>query len=273
MTSFLFSIMVAVREVTSMENVIQVFNRVEEKYMLDEQEAEYFLEKAKDYLTEDVYPNYTLQNIYLDSTDNIMAIRSLEKPRYKEKLRLRTYGKPENNDPIFLEIKKKVDGVVNKRRVILNCNEMCDWLEGKPLDRSHGQIGNEFNYLYQRYKPIPKAYIAYDRKAWVGVDNPDLRLTMDRNIRYRTKRVELKEEDEDIVLLEKGKVLLEIKIQDSYPLWLAHLLCDMKVKETSFSKYGLVYKTKIGPIINTRNVLEKENVICLHQYLQQLASL
>lgn len=246
---------------------IQVFNRVEQKYLLSKQEAQEFYNQAKEFLQPDLYPRYTLRNLYLDSKDDIMAIRSLEKPTYKEKLRLRSYGIPEQGDPLFLEVKKKYDGIVNKRRIQIDYAEMNQWLRGIPFEKEKGQIGNEMNYFHTQYHPEVKAFIAYDREAWQGVQDADLRITFDTNIRYRTAHMNFMDE-KDIPLLGKDDVLLEIKIQDAYPIWLAHLLTSLKVKQSSFSKYGTVYRNQHDQTnIKTQHIQVKEELLCFKPFL------
>ena len=135
------------------------------------------------------HPFYTICNIYYDTEDNHLIRHSLSKPKYKEKLRLRGYGVPKQEDKVYLEIKKKVNGLVNKRRTKLVLSEAYEFAETrvKPEYKSYmnRQVLNEIDYILKLYKPVPKLYLAYDRKAFFGINNRDLRVTFDTNIRSR----------------------------------------------------------------------------------------
>ena len=245
----------------------QVFARVEQKYGLTEAQAAAFLELAGPYLVPDERPEYTLRNIYLDSPDDRMIIRSLEKPLYKEKLRLRAYGRPGTEGPLFLEMKKKSDGIVFKRRITLSADEVSGCLRGEGLAEK-GQIGRELDYMFRVYQPVPKAYIAYDRQAWSGAFNADLRVTMDRRIRYRLDDLDIGSAAQEELLAMDSDVILEIKFQDAYPLWLAEILSHLRLQKTSFSKYGRVYRITHTAALSGLTRQEKtEELKCLHPYL------
>ncbi|MBQ1319173.1 MAG: polyphosphate polymerase domain-containing protein [Solobacterium sp.] len=245
----------------------QVFARVEQKYGLSEEQAAAFLELAGPYLKPDARSEYTLRNIYLDSPDDRMIIRSLEKPLYKEKLRLRAYGKPGAEGPLFLEMKKKSDGIVFKRRITLTAGEIPACLKGEGL-KEKGQIGRELDYMFTSYRPVPKAYIAYDRQAWSGAFNPDLRVTMDRRIRYRLGDLDISSPSPEEMLAMDSEVILEIKFQDAYPLWLTEILSHLRLQKTSFSKYGRVYRiTHTAALSGLVRQEKTEESKCLHPYL------
>ena len=107
----------------SEKTVIDTFRRTEVKYSLSAEQMKRFLELAGEYICEDFYFQYTVHNIYMDTIDNAMIIHCLEKPEYKEKIRMRTYGAPEENKPVFLEIKKKYQGITAKRRIALSFDD------------------------------------------------------------------------------------------------------------------------------------------------------
>ncbi len=96
---------------------IETFERVEHKYLLTISQAKQLYELIEDYIQPDIYPHYSLYNIYFDSEDYQMISKSIEGPIYKEKLRIRSYGDIQNNDFIYVEMKKKYDGIVYKRRI------------------------------------------------------------------------------------------------------------------------------------------------------------
>ena len=235
---------------------IEVFNRVEKKYLIDEDAYRIFSELIEPYMEADefcVNDNfYSINNIYYDTDTDELIRNSIDKPVYKEKLRLRSYGVPELNDMVFLEIKKKFDGVVNKRRTVIRLSQAYDFLdngivpeEGNYLNM---QVVRELKYFIEFYKPKPKVFLKYDRKALFGKEDDDLRITFDKNIRTRREDLRLEAGDAGEQLLEDGKILMEIKTTTSFPLWLTSILTKYEIKGVSFSKYGTEYKKFIQGI-------------------------
>lgn len=249
---------------------IEVFNRKENKLLLNEDQYEEIEKKLLQYMELDEYNKkhqfYTISNIYYDTEDNYLIRNSLLKPSYKEKLRLRAYGVPKEDDMAFLEIKKKVCGLVNKRRTKLKLNEAYNFVSSgsKPELKTYmnKQVLNEIEYLLKLYKVEPKLYLAYDRKAMFCKESRDLRITFDTNIRSRRYDLKLESGDYGEKLLVKGQWLMEVKAEKNIPMWLARLLSEQKVFKTSFSKYGTEYERMI---VRERNI-EEERAICLNQY-------
>lgn len=232
---------------------IEVFNRIEKKYLISEDIYDKFYEAIKDYMDVDEFCQngkfYSINNIYFDTDENDLIRTSLDKPVYKEKLRLRSYGVPKLEDKVFLEIKKKYRGIVNKRRTILTLQQAYDFLfdgiipsEGDYLNE---QVIKELDFFMKFYSPKAKLFLAYDRMAMFGKEDNDLRITFDRNIRTRRDNLRLEKGDEGSQLLEKGMVLLEIKTPTSFPLWLTSILTENDMKGVSFSKYGTEYKNYV----------------------------
>ncbi len=233
---------------------IEVFNRVEKKYIIDDYSYHVLNEKLKDYMVEDRFcmgnKFYSISNIYFDTWDDELIRRSIDKPVYKEKLRLRSYGIPNLDDKVFLEIKKKYKGVVNKRRTILQLDEAYEFLlknkSPKPNPYINEQVLNELKYFMKLYQPLPKLYLAYDRKALFGKEDEELRITFDTNIRTRRERLRLELGDDGESLLQKGTWLMEIKTIGSMPVWLSEILTGLEIYGCSFSKYGTEYKKYIA---------------------------
>lgn len=90
-------------------------------------------------------------------------------------------------------------------------------------------------------QPVPKVFIAYERCAYSGLEDSNLRITFDQNIRWRDYDLDLSLGDYGTPLLHKNLYLMEIKIPGTMPLWLAHLLTDLDIQSSSFSKYGTCY--------------------------------
>ena len=227
----------------------QVFKRIEKKYMLTRPQREALLQAFTDRMQRDAFGRHTISNLYLDTDDFELTRRSIEKPVYKEKLRLRAYGVPGPEDTVFLELKKKYKGVVYKRRMERNCRQAMDYLlRGKRPDLG-SQIAHELDYALRLYAPRPQVYLCYDREAYFCPDNPDLRITLDENIRFRTQQVDLMRGAWGTPTLPDGTTLMEIKIPGAMPLWLADALDAQRIFPCSYSKVGTVYEQFIQPTI------------------------
>ena len=222
-----------------------VFKRYEKKYLLNQNQYRELKRKITSMMEVDEYGLHKICNIYFDTDAYDLIRTSLEKPTYKEKLRIRSYGIPKLNDMVFLELKKKYKGIVYKRRVRLTLEEAQNFLlEGKsPKDGN--QVIGEINWFLKSYSPIPKAYISYDRCALFGREDPNLRITFDQNITYRDTCLDLSKGSWGTKILKPGTTLMEIKIPECMPLWLSQILAELEIFPTSFSKYGTCYKEHI----------------------------
>lgn len=229
---------------------IEVFNRFEYKYRIDEKMLTRVIDEIEKHMVTDSYCKnhslYTIANIYYDTGDSYLIRQSLSKPPYKEKLRLRSYGVPDMDSEAYLEIKKKVKGLVNKRRTALKLGETYDFVKSgaKPVKREYmnGQVLNELEYFLRIHDVAPKTYIAYDRLAYFGKGSDDLRISFDTNIRSRRSELRLELGDHGSLLLDKGLYIMEIKTSLAMPVWLADMLTELGIHRTSFSKYGTEYK-------------------------------
>ena len=228
----------------------EVFKRYEKKYILTRAQYKRIREKTAERLVVDQYGKHTICNIYFD-TENYSLIRtSIDKPVYKEKLRLRSYGIPGGGSTVFLEIKKKFQGIVYKRRVPMTLDEAYTYIQGGDIGR-HSQILNEIDWFMGYYKPIPKVYIAYDRVAMYDKYDPELRVTFDTNIRWRDSSIGLENGDSGDVLLGDDTYVMEIKIGDAMPVWLADILDELEIYPGSYSKYGTCYETYLSKGIHS----------------------
>ncbi len=219
-----------------------VFERNELKYVLDGDTCAALSAALQSRLIPDRYGQYTISSIYFDTKDYQLIRTSLEKPVYKEKFRLRSYGVPGPEDSVFLELKKKYRGVIYKRRAVLSLAEADQYLLHGKQPAEQTQILREIDWTVRRYSLQPKVLLAYDRKAFYVEAQPDLRVTFDHDIRWRRTALDLSAGDQGQLLLESGMVLMEIKIPGAMPLWLSHMLAEFAVFPTSFSKYGTCYK-------------------------------
>lgn len=228
---------------------IEVFNRHENKYMLDDKTCRALQNRLSDYMEQDAYNRggvfYTITNLYYDTEDDFLIRTSLSKPKYKEKLRLRAYGVPKTESKVYLEIKKKFDGIVNKRRSEMKLSEAEEFLQSGLIPSlepyMNRQVLKEIKYILTQYGLKPKLYLAYDRMAYFGIEQKDLRISFDCNLRTRRTDLKLESGDYGEELLEEGKWLMEIKAKDTMPEWLLAFLSEHHIYPTSFSKYGAEY--------------------------------
>lgn len=226
----------------------EVFNRYEKKYMLDESTMRSLQQRMPDLRPDKHCSNddtYSICSLYYDTHDDLLIRRSLEKPAYREKLRLRAYGVPRLDSSAFVEIKKKAWKQGNKRRSAMKLGEAYAFLEsGRTALQPYmnGQVLREVGYMMHRYTLEPRMYISYDRRAYHSASRPDLRITFDTNIRTRRYDLRLEAGRYGQPLLPEGEWLMEIKVADSMPVWLVRLLAEYKLYPTSFSKYGTEYR-------------------------------
>lgn len=224
-----------------------IFERKEQKYLLTAGQRRMLEKILLRYMKEDEYGESIIRNVYFDTDTGILVRRSLEKPVYKEKLRIRSYKKTGEEDKVFLELKKKYKGIVYKRRIEVKENAFYDYLEGKREFPERGQIADEIDYFCRFYQTIqPRIYLSYERCAYFGINDDGLRITFDRNIRWRTDRLSLSCEAGGEDILAEGMSLMEIKAANAMPLWLVDQLNALKIRQTSFSKYGNAYKSYIS---------------------------
>jgi hypothetical protein len=221
------------------------FLRVEKKYLLDELQYFTILDAITPRMIEEKYGTSTILNIYYDAPDFRLIRASIEKPLYKEKLRLRAYGTVTDNSEVFIEIKKKLNGVVYKRRASMMLRDAREFLNSHTRKPGGEQVLCEAAWMLDSYNLVPAAAINYEREAFVGKDDPDFRLTIDRNLIGRTDSPDLIYGNLGDRFLTDGRYLMEIKTAGGMPLWMCRLLSDLRIYPTSFSKYGEYYKEYI----------------------------
>ena len=225
-----------------MAGIKDVFERIEVKYLLDEMQYRELMKRLENIAAIDSYGETSILNIYFDTPDFKLIEKSLEKPVYKEKLRLRTYGIPKNDTNAFIEIKKKYKGVVYKRRITMTYEEALAYLTKGARPPKESQISKEIDYFTQYYKGLrPAMAISYDRIAMAGINDPDLRITFDTNIRWRSEDLSLKRGNVGKDILLPGQHLMELKIAGAMSTELARILDELNIRKTSFSKYGKGY--------------------------------
>jgi hypothetical protein len=231
--------------------ILTTFKRYEVKYLLTTEQYHLIQEAFREHVVFDDYcknkGSYMIYNLYFDTENDDVIRRSLEKPYFKEKLRLRSYVLPRGEeDLVFLELKKKIGGVVAKRRVRLPLAEAIRFVENRSFPERNqikdDQVLGEISDFLRRYPVKAKVLISYERTAYFAKDNPELRVSFDQKILTRRGAVDFSSGGSNTELLPDGHILMEIKCDGSIPLWLCQILSEMKLYKTSFSKYGTEYK-------------------------------
>ncbi|MDF2941197.1 MAG: hypothetical protein K0S01_55 [Herbinix sp.] len=233
---------------------IEVFNRQEEKFIISDDVYRSIKPQLEEYMEVDSHSRngdfYTICNIYYDTPNNEMIRKSIEKPAYKEKLRLRSYGTVGLRDKVFLEIKKKFNGSVNKRRTSIILEDAYRYIETKQKPEArylmNEQVLDEIDYMLHRYPSLqPALFLSYDRNAMFGIEDKNFRITFDNNIRTRRYDLSLDKGNYGDLLLPTGLWIMEAKLNNTAPLWFAELLSRYKIYPATFSKYGEEYRKTV----------------------------
>ena len=226
---------------------IKSFKRYEKKFLLTQQQYDVLVSKLSDYMEPDQHcldgKNYSIYNIYYDTVHSDVIRHSISKPYYKEKLRLRSYKVPKKpTDKVFLELKKKINGIVNKRRVVLTLQEAKDFVERgvRPPSRDYmsEQVISEIAYYLSHELVKPAVYIGYTRKAFFAKNDPEFRLTFDSKILTRRENLTLESGYYGEDILKENQYLMEVKILGAIPVWFTQILSELEIYNTKFSKYG-----------------------------------
>lgn len=219
------------------------FKRVEKKYILTREQFDKLKSELHDRLGEDKYSYSTISNIYFDTPDSQLIRKSIEKPIYKEKLRLRCYQTPTDYTPSFVELKKKYKGVVYKRRAAMPYVDAYDFMVHNIKPHGiDGQVYDEIRYAKDYYKTIqPAMFLSYDREALFLIDDPKIRLTFDTNIIYRTTELDLRYGVYGDILMNDEKYICELKLTNAIPLDICRLFDKLHIYPASYSKYGNAY--------------------------------
>lgn len=224
---------------------ITVMQRYELKYLLNAEQTAFLVEKLKGHMEADKYGKTSIASLYYDTPTYKLIRESSEKPLFKEKIRLRSYGIATDDSPVFLEVKRKAFDVVYKRRVETTVSAVQKFFSGEDGAFADGQVSSEIKAFRDYYKTlVPSCMIIYDRTAYFE-PNGDLRLTIDENPRYRTSDLTLTKSMSGTPLLDKGWTILEIKVQEAMPLWLCEILSAGNIRKGSFSKYGEAYRRQL----------------------------
>lgn len=231
-----------------MGKFIYTFKRYEKKYILSKEKYDLLLAIISRYMHPDDYGETVICSLYCDTPDYLLIRRSLDKPIYKEKLRIRCYGVPKENSTAFIEIKKKFKKIVYKRRLDTTYAEAVNYIKTGSLE-VEGQIKNELDWFRQSYNGLaPTVALFYTRTAYIDNEGSELRITLDKDLMWRKNELDLTLGAYGEPLLEKDEYLMEIKIPGAMPIWLANTLSELEIFPISYSKYGNAFRSFLKEI-------------------------
>ncbi len=234
-----------------------VFQRYEVKYLLTVAQKERVLADLQRYMKLDKYGRTTIRNVYFDTDSYLLIRRSIEKPVYKEKMRIRSYCQATGESNVFVELKKKYKKVVFKRRILLPEHEAMRWIQTGERHHEDSQISREIEYFTQFYQTLkPRVFLSYEREAYYANDGSEFRVTFDENILCRQTDLSLTKPPFGNQILPPDTVLMELKCAGGIPLWMTEILSREKLFKTSFSKYGQAYMKYIYPTLNEEEMKE-----------------
>ena len=221
----------------------EIFRRVEKKYIINKEQYEKILSELKKYMNEDQYGKSTICNIYFDTDEYELIRHSIIKPYFKEKVRIRSYNTPDRDSKVYLEIKRKCDGVVGKRRIEMTLDDFNKYIQNPDsITNSNAQIKRELDYTFAHYNLKKAMYLSYERTAFYQKDNMDFRATFDSNVLARDYDLDLEKGSYGIDILGKDLYILEIKTLGSIPMWFVRIINELGIKPGNFSKYGEAYE-------------------------------
>jgi len=219
----------------------EAFRRVGKKYIIDKEQYMCLRKCLESKMIEDKHGKSKICNIYFDTDNYELISHSIEKTIYKDKVRVRSYNIPQKEDNVYLEIKRKYDSVVSKRRIKLKLKDVCDYLEDREIEIKDMQVKKELDYYIEYFKLSPKMYVSYDREALYGVDDENFRITFDNNITARNYDLDLDKGSYGFNIFEEDKYIMEVKTLGAMPIGFVKLLAENNIFPNGYSKYGNAY--------------------------------
>ena len=239
--------------VTTKMAITGSFVRTEKKYLLNNAQLAEILRELGPFVTENEFGASTVASVYYDNDDFHLIQRSIEKPMYKEKLRVRAYDPLAGGEIVFAEIKKKYGGIVYKRRVSGGYEGIRAMLSGGALlEGEDPQIQRELRWMILRYGLAPKIWVCCERLPLQGRDDPELRFTFDSHLRYQTEEPDLRYDGPGREILPGSMHVMEIKSDSGLPEWLCEILSRSRIYPGSFSKVGTAFCREQSRSINQK---------------------
>lgn len=225
---------------------IEIFTRRELKYLITTEQYRELTKRLSPHMRPDIHGtdgHYTVTSLYFESPEHTIYMETKNKLSFRQKLRLRVYDETDRNGTAFFEVKQKHKKVVNKRRMVLPLREAYRYLKNTSThsfdhyETSNTQVLREIDHFRKLYHLQPEMIVSYDRHAFHGLEDADLRVTFDMNLRCRNDDLYVENGPHGVNFVDSNLVVLEVKVNNSVPLWLAHTLQELNCKQKSPSKF------------------------------------
>jgi len=232
----------------NLSHVIRRFNRFELKYLITLQQAERFKAALRAYLSPDDNGNgqggYALASLYYDSPDFRCFWEKIDGVRFRRKLRIRRYETHTaltEDSLVFVEIKQRLDRVMQKRRAVLPYREALRLCNDRQMPEHAPQDTPVINEIYAflwQYNLRPTSLVCYLRQALIGTDyDIGLRVTFDTALSYQANQLHLHDQPASLPMFPADYVVMEIKVNERIPYWLAELVAAHNLNLVRVSKY------------------------------------
>ena len=229
---------------------IENFSRYEFKFPVKYDDMDRMLDDLAPYVGQDEHTDengyYTISSIYLDNDTWQCFYETINRDKYRQKVRLRVYGSVDNNSICFFELKAKFKGLVGKRRVKMRLGDAMTFIKEcnaghdpdiNTFECSNRQILKELKHIILTKSLKPTVVVSYERLALFSKDDPDLRITFDVNIRTRDTELDLTKGTGGDYVTSEDTAILEVKTSKNIPYWLVGILKKYNYKDQTFSKY------------------------------------
>lgn len=226
--------------------VLEIFRRREQKYLITVEQYRKLVDQMSPYMRYDKFGKqgkYTVTSLYFENCNHDIYFETKNKLPFRQKLRLRIYDDTDIGGLAFFEIKQKHNNVVNKRRTAIPLLDAYSYIYNpsddleRHYEASNYQILKEIDYFRKFYRLEPEMVVSYDRHAFHCITDPDLRVTFDLNLRCRNEDLNIDYGPYGENFIDPNLVVLEVKVTDSVPLWLARILQKLDCEQRSASKF------------------------------------
>ncbi len=226
------------------------FNRFELKYSITAAQWEAVKRDLADHMLADGNSAddgfYDIASLYYDTPDLAFMRSKREGIKFRRKLRIRHYGTSEgavdDEQPVFIEIKQRINRTTQKRRLTLPLHAACALCDGHLEetidDPTDSQAAEEVLFLARSLDLRPTCLVGYRREAFVGSRyEPGLRVTFDNSLWAAQPEGGLSLAGTRHAIVPPQAFLMEVKTNNAVPVWLASMLARHRCTLIRYSKY------------------------------------
>ncbi len=233
-----------------------MYYRVEDKYIVYEDQIAYLRERLKDLMVRDAHSrggSYLIRSIYFDDMRDSAVYEIESGIDSRSKVRIRSY----NADDSFirLEEKSKKSGFTHKDSARISKETVRGLIERPSIAEAHlssRYLLNEDGFLFRKVFASmnsrllhPVNIVEYEREAFVE-KNGNVRITFDRNIGASRDVKRFFEKDIYAVpVLQPGAHILEVKYDELLPDYIRKIIDFGSLQKSSFSKYYYARQIKV----------------------------